>query len=231
MSKAMEPEMLETIVQIIIEKYLPWLLLDTEFLKNGKIRELTFGEQRHFIGVLTLKRAGKLDKTYYSQKALDSLVASHLEIGRKTCHRLHLKLQSLELVDENWQPLGWKRWQYDKASRTAGAVASIVRAHEAQQGRKKEAMSNAERQRKYRRKSSVQESSDNEARNEVRNESNEARNEVRNESNEARNEKSNENWPESNAVKQPETRMNSSLRNESNENFPLHIQEQEQKHI
>jgi|GEM_PF-2393364 len=228
MSKEMDDVMVREIVRII-EKYLPWLLLDTEFLKNGKIRELNFSEQRHFIGVLTLKRSGALDKTYYSKKALDSLVAAHLEIGRKTCSRLHGKLQSLDLVDEDWQPLGWKRWQYDKSRRMVSATDSIARAYAAQQERNRP-MTDAERARVYReRKKSVDSSTSD------RHECVTPRHECVTPRHDERHEKHAETRDENSPNVTPEnTEKNQEyqeVKGVSSRNFSLHIHKQEQEHL
>jgi len=78
----------KTLVRIIVEKHMPWFLLDTGFFQNAKIRELDFCEQRHFISVLAMKRDGKLDKPYRSMRALDSLVQHTLEISAVGSRRL-----------------------------------------------------------------------------------------------------------------------------------------------
>jgi len=141
----------EKILRILIEEYLPWFLIDTGIFQNAKIRELDFCGQRHFISVLAMKRAGNLDKPYRSMRALDSLVQHTLEISAIACKRLKEKLQTLDLIDEKWQPLGWERWQYDSAKRMKGAQSSIMRAREAQQERNRP-MTDAERAQTYRKR-------------------------------------------------------------------------------
>jgi len=131
--------------------YLPCFFVDTDFLYNGKMLMLSKVQRHDFFAVLSLKRGGWLDAPYPCMQALDALVAKMLDLGRKACQKLKQKLMELSLISERWQPLGWNAWQSAKGHkrRNGHSVRDIITAHEAQKQRR-EALSEAERQRRCR---------------------------------------------------------------------------------
>jgi len=120
--------------------YLPFFLVDTDFLHNGKMLMLSRVQRHDFFAILSLKRAGWLDRPYPGMQALDALVAKMIGIGKKACERLKAKLLSLEMIAEDWQPRGWNAWQSGQGHKrhNARAVRDIVQAREAQQDRREQ---------------------------------------------------------------------------------------------
>jgi len=86
---------------------LPWLCFHTDFLENPKIIPLNRVQRLHFIEVLIVKRRGLLDMAFRSTQDRDSLMARTLSIGKKSCANLKKRLMEVELIDDDWQPLGW----------------------------------------------------------------------------------------------------------------------------
>jgi len=86
---------------------LPWLCLHTDILEHPKIIPLNRVQRLHFIEVLIVKRRGLLDMAFRCTQDRDSLMARMLSIGKKSCANLKKRLMEVELIDDDWQPLGW----------------------------------------------------------------------------------------------------------------------------
>jgi|GEM_PF-5265388 len=97
---------------------LPWLCLHTDILEHPKLIALNRVQCWQFIQVLLVKRRGLLDMAFRCTQDRDSLMARMLVIGKKSCANLKKRLMEVELIDDDWQPLGWyerqkyaRRWE------------------------------------------------------------------------------------------------------------------------
>jgi len=87
----------------------PWFRIYTGFLSDPKMRSLTFEDQRHFIGVLALRRCGKLDQDC-DEKLLDKFVSQELRISYSLIEDVKKRLIGAQLIDDCWQPVSWDKW-------------------------------------------------------------------------------------------------------------------------
>lgn len=89
----------------------PWFRLYSDFLTNPKIRALSFEHQRHFVCLLALKASGDLDA---------DLIAQQLGID-DSIDDVKQALMAAELIDADWQPLGWDTRQFKSDRDTTSA--------------------------------------------------------------------------------------------------------------
>lgn len=92
----------------------------TDFLRDPKLLSLAFEDQRHFIAVLALKSDGTLDNGA-SGALLDRMVAQFIWVDHSAIHEVKRRLMDAELLDEDWQPLGWDKRQFVSDHDPSGA--------------------------------------------------------------------------------------------------------------
>jgi len=94
----------------------PWFRLHSDILSNRKLLRLTHAEQRHYIWLLALKSNGVLDDYDASSSEdtvfLEKLIAHELWISLAKTRKLKQKLVAANLIDAQWQPIGWNERQY-----------------------------------------------------------------------------------------------------------------------
>lgn len=97
---------------------LDWLRLWTDFPDDPKVQLLDFGDQRHYVVLLCLKRAGILDASYSSPELRERIVARKLGLAEDKAAECRRRLREVDLIGEDWQPLGWGRRQFESDSST-----------------------------------------------------------------------------------------------------------------
>ena len=117
---------------------LPWLRLYSDAVDNEKLRLLAFEDRWHFIAILCCKRQGIIgqpsetsqERHTLSQVCHGDKNACHSDkfnlMERKIAVKLGVTLEALieikqrlvevELIDDQWQPVGWDTHQYESDS-------------------------------------------------------------------------------------------------------------------
>jgi hypothetical protein len=101
-------------------KSMPWFRMYVDFLNDPKIIALAFEDQRHFIGVLALKRAGVLDQQC-DPDLRDRIVAQRLWIDHSIIRDVKKRLVASGLIDATWQPIAWDKNQKPSDGDPTGA--------------------------------------------------------------------------------------------------------------
>jgi hypothetical protein len=94
---------------------LPWLRLYTDTVDNEKIRLLAFEDRWHYIALLCLKQQGVLDK---KNDLLERKIAVKIGVQLPALDEIKKRLMDVELIDNEWSPIGWERKQYKSDSST-----------------------------------------------------------------------------------------------------------------
>ena len=94
-----------------VKQPLPWFRLYTETVDDEKLRLLAFEDRWHFIAILCCKGKGMLDEGENTQ-LLERKLAVKLGVQLRELEEIKRRLSEVELVDENWQPIGWEKRQY-----------------------------------------------------------------------------------------------------------------------
>ena len=96
-------------------KELPWLRLYGDTVDNEKIRLLAFEDRWHFIALLCVKRQGILGS---NPNLLTRKISVKLGIQLRELDEVKRRLMEVELIDENFNPIGWEEKQYKSDSST-----------------------------------------------------------------------------------------------------------------
>lgn len=93
-----------------------WLRLYAETPDDAKLKLLAFEDRWHFIALLCLKAQGLLDDT--RPELLDRAVAAKLGLSLRDADEVRRRLAEVDLIGDQWQPLGWDKRQYKSDSST-----------------------------------------------------------------------------------------------------------------
>ena len=96
-----------------MSKELPWLRLYSDIVDNEKIRLLAFEDRWHYIAILSLKRQGILDS---NPSLIHRKIAVKLGLQLSEVDEVKRRLYEVELIDENFQPVGWESKQFTNDS-------------------------------------------------------------------------------------------------------------------
>ncbi len=88
----------------------------SDAVDNAKLRLLAFDDRWHYVAILCLKAEGVLDT---ETTLLDRLIAIKLGLQVSALDELKRRLIEVNLIDEDFQPVGWEDRQYveDSAAR------------------------------------------------------------------------------------------------------------------
>ena len=89
---------------------MPWLRLYTDIIDHEKIRLLAFEDRWHYVALLCLKQKGILDDVGGLK---ERKIAVKLGLQLAEMDSLKKRLMEGELIDNEWQPLGWEDRQYE----------------------------------------------------------------------------------------------------------------------
>lgn len=92
---------------------MPWLRLYSDIVDNEKVRLLAFEDRWHFVAILCLKQQGILDS---NPDLLNRKIAVKLGLQLIELENVKKRLLEVELIDENFQPVGWDKKQYPSDS-------------------------------------------------------------------------------------------------------------------
>ena len=95
----------------------PWFRLYHEFSKDPIIQCLAFEDQRHFVIVLCMKCDGTLDRKL-SKTNRERIICRGLGLDPNSADEAKRRLMEMELIDKNWQPVGWETRQYESDNST-----------------------------------------------------------------------------------------------------------------
>lgn len=96
---------------------LPWFRLYHRIIDDEKIRLLAFEDRWHFIAICCLKADGLLDEPHSDVKWRK--IALKLGVQTRELGEIARRLNEVELVDEDMQPLAWDELQYVSDNSTA----------------------------------------------------------------------------------------------------------------
>ena len=94
-------------------KDLPWFRLYSKMVDNEKIRLLAFEDRWHFTAILCCKSQGILEGSLVDRK-----LSVKLGLQLRELDEVKRRLMEVELIDENWQPIGWDKKQFSSDSST-----------------------------------------------------------------------------------------------------------------
>lgn len=107
---------------------LPWFRMYHEAVDDEKLRLLAFEDRWHYVAILCCKCKGILDSQ--SEPALrDRKISVKLGVHGRDLEEVKRRLMEAELINSDWQPLGWENRQYKSDHST-----ERVRKHRARQG-------------------------------------------------------------------------------------------------
>lgn len=87
-----------------------WWRAYGEMVDDAKLRLLAFEDRWHFVALCCCKCQGLLDET--RPELLDRVVGLKLGLDSRALDEVRRRLMEVELVDKQWQPLGWGRRQF-----------------------------------------------------------------------------------------------------------------------
>lgn len=87
---------------------MPWLRLYTETVDNAKLRVLAFEDRWHFVALLCVKGQG----VNFEGENFERFLAVKLGLQMRELDEVKRRLMSAELIDAQWQPLGWDDRQF-----------------------------------------------------------------------------------------------------------------------
>lgn len=90
---------------------LPWFRMYSEFSGDPVIQSLAFEDQRHYIILLCLKCNGVLDRDIADLQR-ERIILRGLGLDPIIAGEVKRRLLEVNLIDENWQPIGWEKRQF-----------------------------------------------------------------------------------------------------------------------
>jgi hypothetical protein len=87
-----------------------WFRLYNDVIHNPKLLMLSPGDRWYYIGLLALKQEGVLDR--FTGEKLDRAIATQLRLTIVEWEEAARRLEAEELIDEEYQPIGWDDRQY-----------------------------------------------------------------------------------------------------------------------
>ena len=92
---------------------LPWLRLYSGMVDNGKVRLLAYEDRWHFVALLCIKQQGILE---LKPGLLERSIAVKLGLQLRELDEVKRRLMEVELINENWSPIGWDDHQFKSDS-------------------------------------------------------------------------------------------------------------------
>lgn len=98
-----------------------WCRLYGDMVDDAKLKLLAFEDRWHYVALLCLKTQGVLDGA--RPELLDRSVCAKLGLGAREADEVRRRLIEVDLIDQQWQPLGWDRRQFRSDNSTARVQA------------------------------------------------------------------------------------------------------------
>lgn len=92
---------------------LPWFRFYSAAVDNEKLRLIAFEDRWHFVAILCCKQQGIIDG---NKNLLNRKLAVKLGIQLRDLDEIKRRLIEVELIDEEWNPIGWEEKQYKSDS-------------------------------------------------------------------------------------------------------------------
>jgi len=89
-----------------------WFRLHVDAVDNPKLKLLAFEDRWHYVAICCLKRAGMLDGDR-DPMLRERMIAVKLGVQVKELEEIARRLIEVDLIDEEFQPIGWAKRQYD----------------------------------------------------------------------------------------------------------------------
>jgi hypothetical protein len=86
---------------------LPWFRAYANIVDNEKIRLVAFEDRWHYVAILACKAQGILDS-----KLVERKLSVKLGLQLRELDEVKRRLCEVDLIDENWQPIGWNEKQF-----------------------------------------------------------------------------------------------------------------------
>lgn len=93
-----------------------WLKLYTEIARDPKMVILAFEDRWHYVAILCAKAEGLLDQ---KPELRDRMLAAHLGLSQSNMDEMRKRLVDVELIDDDWEPIGWLERQSADATGAA----------------------------------------------------------------------------------------------------------------
>ena len=93
---------------------LRWFRFYTDAIDNSKLKLIAFEDRWHYVAVCCLKRKGLLDQT--DDPNLTRRIAISLGVQVMELDEIKRRLIEVNLIDENFQPVGWDERQFESDS-------------------------------------------------------------------------------------------------------------------
>src|SRR5690348_12685103 len=87
-----------------------WFRMYAEAVDDDKLRLLAFEDRWHFVALLCLKAGGVLDS---DPQTLERRIAIKLGLMPPDLAEVKRRLREIGLIEDNWQPLGWGKRQFE----------------------------------------------------------------------------------------------------------------------
>jgi hypothetical protein len=91
---------------------LPWFRMYAEAAGDPVLQSLAFDDQRHYFILLCLKCGGTLDRQVAPEQR-ERIIARGLGLDAVTASEAKRRMMEVSLIDQDWQPLGWDKRQYN----------------------------------------------------------------------------------------------------------------------
>ena len=91
-----------------------WFRAYADIVDDDKLRLLAFEDRWHFVAICALKCAGLIDEPISELR--ERKIAVKLGLALRECDEVKRRLMEVGLIDDEWQPGGWDRRQYDSDS-------------------------------------------------------------------------------------------------------------------
>lgn len=88
---------------------LPWFRFYSDAVDNEKLRLLAYEDRWHFVALLCCKRQGILDQ---GNALIDRKLSVKLGVQLRELEQIKKRLFEVELITDDWQPVGWNEHQY-----------------------------------------------------------------------------------------------------------------------
>lgn len=94
-----------------------WLRLWVDIIDDEKLRLLAFEDRWHYVAILCLKRKGLLDEKG-DPELRNRKIGVKLGLADLERETLMKRLLAVGLIDDKWQPRGWRKRQFSSDSST-----------------------------------------------------------------------------------------------------------------
>ena len=93
---------------------LRWFRFYTDAIDNSKLKLIAFEDRWHYVALCCLKRKGLLDQS--DDPNLTRRIAISLGVQVMELDEIKRRLIEVNLIDENFQPVGWDERQFESDS-------------------------------------------------------------------------------------------------------------------